>query len=89
MRPGHIDRIEEESGNESDEDLAKTELAGANMKLSDVSDSEEDLDELISGMKNSCEREENTRCKQCTTKVKPSKPFVSLYKHLVNEILRF
>ena len=55
MRPGRIDRIEEESGNESDEDPHKIQLTRANMQLSDVSDSEEDLDELISGMKISCE----------------------------------
>ena len=89
MRPGRIDRIEEESGNESDEDPSKTQLAKPDTQLSDASDSDEDLDELISGMKISCEGHDRAKCKQCTTRVKPSKPFVSLYKHLVNEILKF
>jgi hypothetical protein len=69
-----IDRIEEES--EASEQ-----------------DSDKELDELISGMQEmectSSAQSSLQKCHLCTLDTKPSKAFVSLYKHLVNEILKF
>ena len=52
------------------------------MNGSETEDEEGALDELISGMK-------LAECKNCNIKFKPNEGFRNLYKHLVNEILKW
>ena len=69
-------------------DLIESQDCDINSDKENSSDSEKDLDQLINHMKLASDKPESS-CGNCSREIRENKGFTSLYKHLVNEILKW